>query len=114
METGQRMYAAGAVPAWVIMDRRHRDRYPFARAGRDLDFHRGERAYDRVFADPTVKPNPCLGAVEKPPFYAVQVYPGDVGTFGGLVTDEHARVLRDDGSVIDGLYAAGSGTASVC
>ena len=52
--------------------------------------------------DPTVKPNPNLGAIEQPPFYAVRMYPGDVGTAGGIVTDEHARVLRDDGSVIAG------------
>jgi 3-oxosteroid 1-dehydrogenase len=161
MENGQRMYAAGAVPAWVIMESRHRDRYPwagamggqtpeawfeagymkkaetieglasacaldpqalrrtvdrfneFARTGKDLDFRRGDRAYDRVFADPTVKPNPCLGAIEKPPFYAVAVYPGDVGTFGGLLTDEHARVLTAQGVPIPGLYATGNSTASV-
>lgn len=161
MENGQRMYARGAVPAWVIMESRHRERYVwagamggktpddwitsgymkradtieglaaqcgldpqnlrrtvdrfngFAATGRDLDFKRGERAYDRVFADPTVKPNPCLGALEKGPFYAVQVYPGDVGTFGGLLTDEHARVLTEDGAPIPGLYATGNSTASV-
>jgi len=161
MENGQRMYARGAVPAWVIMESRHRERYvwagamggktpedwitsgymkradtieglatacgldpqtlrrtvdrfnEFAATGRDLDFKRGERAYDRVFADPTVKPNPCLGALEKGPFYAVQVYPGDVGTFGGLLTDEHARVLTEAGAPIPGLYATGNSTASV-
>ena len=58
-------------------------------------------------------PNPNLGAIEKPPFYAVRMYPGDVGTAGGVVTDEHARVLREDGSVIQGLYATGNCTASV-
>ncbi|MBV9510636.1 MAG: FAD-binding protein, partial [Caulobacteraceae bacterium] len=161
MENGQRMYAHGATPGWVIMESRHRDRYPwagamggktpeawfekgymlradtiedlaracgldpatlrrtierfngFARTGKDLDFKRGDRAYDRVFSDPSVKPNPCLGAIEKPPFYAVRVYPGDVGTFGGLLTDEHARVLRQDGTAIAGLYATGNSTASV-
>jgi 3-oxosteroid 1-dehydrogenase len=85
----------------------------FAQSGRDLDFKRGDRAYDRVFGDPTVKPNPCLGAIERGPFYAVKVFPGDVGTFGGLVTDEHARVLRSDGAAIEGLYATGNCTASV-
>ena len=49
----------------------------------------------------------------EPPFYAVPVLPGDVGTYGGVVTDEHARVLREDGSVIEGLYATGVSTASV-
>jgi len=85
----------------------------FAKSGKDLDFKRGDRAYDRGWGDPTVKPNPCLGAIERGPFYAVKVYPGDVGTFGGLVTDEHARVLRADGGAIEGLYATGNCTASV-
>jgi 3-oxosteroid 1-dehydrogenase len=81
--------------------------------GVDRDFGRGSRAFDRAHGDPTVKPNPNLGAIDKPPFYAVRMYPGDVGTAGGLVTDEHARVLRTDGSVIEGLYATGNCTASV-
>jgi 3-oxosteroid 1-dehydrogenase len=85
----------------------------FARAGIDQDFHRGERAYDRWRGDPTVKPNPCLGEIAQAPFYAIRIFPADVGTFGGVVTDEHARVLRNDGSVIKGLYAAGNCTSSV-
>ena len=85
----------------------------FCRTGVDLDFGRGSRSFDRCHGDPTVKPNPNLGAIEKPPFYAVRMYPGDVGTAGGVITDEHARVLRDDGSVIAGLYATGNCTASV-
>ena len=85
----------------------------FAASGVDEDFHRGESAYDRFAGDPTVKPNPNLGPIEKPPFYAVRLYPGDVGTCGGLMTDEFARVLRPDGSVIEGLYATGNSTASV-
>jgi 3-oxosteroid 1-dehydrogenase len=63
--------------------------------------------------DPTVKPNPSLGAIERGPFYAVKIWPLDVGTSGGLVTDEYARVLREDGSRIEGLYAAGNITAPV-
>lgn len=94
--------------------RRTADRFAeFARTGKDLDFHRGDSAYDRVYSDPRVTPNPNLGAVAKPPFYAVKIWPGDLGTKGGLLTDEHARVLREDGSVIEGLYAAGNTTASV-
>lgn len=86
----------------------------FAQTGKDLDFGRGDRAYDRVFADPTDGgPNPGLGAIEKPPYYAVEIYPGDVGTFGGIITDEYGRALKDDGSVISGLYATGNSTASV-
>jgi len=60
-----------------------------------------------------VKPNPNLGAIEQAPFYAVRLFPGDVGTCGGLMTDEFAQVLRKDGSVIPGLYATGNSTASV-
>ncbi|WP_044564042.1 FAD-binding protein [Azospirillum sp. B4] len=160
MANGQALYKAG-VPAWVIMDSRHRQRYAwgvqppgqtpddwkssgymksastieslataigldpaalrqtvdrfngFARTGKDLDFHRGERAYDNWFGDPRTKPNPNLGTIEKAPFLAFKMVPGDVGTAGGIVTDEHARVLRPDGSVVEGLYATGNSTASV-
>jgi 3-oxosteroid 1-dehydrogenase len=85
----------------------------FARSGHDADFARGESAYDQYYGDPRNKPNPCLGELAKPPFYAVQMVPGDLGTKGGLVTDERARVLRADGSVIRGLYAAGNVSAAV-
>lgn len=166
MEIGQRLYArhqqvGGPVPAWVILESRHRNNYPwgtaqpgrtpqswldsgymkkadtleelaricgidwaglkdevdkfngYCRAGVDPEFNRGGRAFDRAHGDPTVTPNPNLGAIEKGPFYAVAMYPGDVGTAGGLITDEHARVLRSDGSIIEGLYATGNATASV-
>lgn len=85
----------------------------FCRLGRDEDWGRGSRAFDRNHGDPTVKPNASLGPIEQGPFYAVAMYPGDVGTAGGLVTDEHGRVLRGDGSLIEGLYATGNSTASV-
>jgi 3-oxosteroid 1-dehydrogenase len=85
----------------------------FARVGRDADFGRGDSAYDRYYGDPTVKPNPCLAPLTAPPFYAVEMVPGDLGTKGGLVTDEHARVLDADGTPIPGLYAAGNNSASV-
>jgi 3-oxosteroid 1-dehydrogenase len=81
--------------------------------GQDVEFHKGERAYDRYYGDPRQKPNPCVGPVDKPPFYAIALYPGDVGTCGGLLTDEHARVVDRDGQVMPGLYAAGNCTASV-
>jgi 3-oxosteroid 1-dehydrogenase len=84
-----------------------------AASGVDGDFGRGSNAYDRYFGDPRVKPNPCLGPLSKAPFYAVALYPGDLGTKGGLVTDEHARVLRPDGTVVEGLYATGNTAASV-
>jgi 3-oxosteroid 1-dehydrogenase len=85
----------------------------FARSGRDDDFHRGARAYDRWLGDHTHAPNAALGTVDQAPFYAVQVVPGDVGTYGGVVTDTYARVLKEDGSVLPGLYATGTTTASV-
>jgi len=85
----------------------------FARAGKDLDFHRGDRAYDLFYADPTHKPSPTLGTIEKGPFYTYRFFPGDIGTTGGVVTDVHARVLKKDGSVFAGLYATGNSTASV-
>ncbi|MFE3176586.1 FAD-binding protein [Amycolatopsis sp. NPDC059090] len=84
----------------------------FARAGVDGDFGRGESAYDRYYGDPTL-PNPCLDAIEKGPYYAFRIEVGDLGTKGGLVCDENSRVLRDDGSAIDGLYATGNTTAAV-
>jgi len=85
----------------------------FARTGRDEDFHRGDWYYDRYYGDPTVKPNPNLGALEKPPFYALQIVAADGGVMGGFSTDEHARVLRADGAPIPGLYASGTSVASV-
>jgi 3-oxosteroid 1-dehydrogenase len=84
-----------------------------ARVGKDEDFGRGESGYDRYYGDPRVRPNPCLAPLERAPFYAVTMVPGDLGTKGGLRTDVHARVLREDGSVIDGLYAAGNTSAPV-
>lgn len=85
----------------------------FTRSGVDTDFGRGRTAYDRYYSDPRVKPNPNLGPIEKGPFTAVQLVPGDLGTKGGLLTDADARVLDHDGRVIPGLYAAGNTTASV-
>jgi 3-oxosteroid 1-dehydrogenase len=85
----------------------------FARSGNDEDFGRGKSGYDLYYGDPTNKPNPSLGVIDKPPFYAVKMVPGDLGTKGGLRTDVHGRVLREDGSVIDGLYAAGNASSPV-
>ncbi len=85
----------------------------FVAQGRDEDFNRGVRAYDRWLGDPYHHPNATLGEISQAPFYAVPVLPGDVGTYGGVVTDAQARVLKPDGSVIPGLYATGVSTASV-
>ncbi|MDW8043296.1 MAG: FAD-binding protein [Nitrososphaerota archaeon] len=156
----ERHRKVSAIPAWLIIDSRHRSYYLFgtlppgrtpesatgpgflmrtrtlrelaektgvdpqglestvrrfnamARAGRDEDFGRGDSAYDRYYSDPRVKPNPNLGPIERPPFYATAIYPGDLGTLGGLLTDEFGRVLHVDGHPIEGLYAAGNASAS--
>lgn len=167
MEVGDALYTRNretngkAIPAWVIFDKRHRDRYPwgsmppgktpkswidsgymkkadtleelarqcgidagglaeeirrfnaFCATGRDEDFARGHSVSDRAHGDPTVRPNPNLGAIEQGPFYAVAFYPGDVGTAGGVVTDQYARVVTVDGEFIPGIYAVGNTAASV-
>ncbi|MFN3867224.1 MAG: FAD-binding protein, partial [Demequina sp.] len=84
----------------------------FARNGVDEDFERGRTAYDNYYGDPSLK-NPNLGPIEKGPFRAFMVVPGDLGTKGGLLTDEHARVLDTSGAPIEGLYAAGNASAAV-
>lgn len=84
-----------------------------AATGKDDDFGKGDSAYDRYYGDPANKPNPCLGPLEKPPFYAFRIVPGDLGTKGGVVTDPDARVLDADNKPIPGLYATGNNSASV-
>jgi 3-oxosteroid 1-dehydrogenase len=83
-----------------------------SRAGDDSDFHRGRSAYDRYYGDPTVAPNPNLRALGNGPLYAVKMVLSDLGTCGGLQADDRARVLREDGSAIDGLYAIGNTAAN--
>jgi len=85
----------------------------YARTGKDLEFGRGDAEYDRYYADPTVKPNPCLAPIAEAPFYAMRIDPGDFGTHGGMVIDTHARVQRSDGTVIEGLYATGNCAAAI-
>lgn len=84
-----------------------------AKRGVDEDFHRGEHAFDEWSGDPLKADARTIGTIEQGPYYAMPMYPGDVSTFGGLVTDTAARVLRADGSAIAGLYATGTSTASV-
>ncbi|MFC8096072.1 3-oxosteroid 1-dehydrogenase [Streptomyces sp. NPDC057301] len=84
-----------------------------ARHGRDPDFKRGDSAYDHYYTDPSVLPNSCLAPLWLPPYHAFRIVPGDLGTKGGLLTDARARVLREDGSVIKGLYAAGNASSAV-
>jgi succinate dehydrogenase/fumarate reductase flavoprotein subunit len=83
-----------------------------AAAGSDAEFGRGGSAYDRYYGDPTVSPNPNLRQLDKSALYAVKMTLSDLGTCGGVQADEHARVLREDGSVIDGLYAIGNTAAN--
>lgn len=83
-----------------------------AYAGEDPDFERGRSAYDRYYGDPTITPNPNLRPLVKGPFYAVKMVLSDLGTCGGLRADDHARVLREDGTAIEGLYAIGNTAAN--
>ncbi|HHW83884.1 MAG TPA: FAD-binding protein [Actinomycetales bacterium] len=85
----------------------------YARSGVDGQFGRGNSAYDRYYGDPTVHPNPVLGPIERGPFMAYKLVIGDLGTKGGVLTDVDGRALREDGSVIEGLYSAGNNSASV-
>jgi 3-oxosteroid 1-dehydrogenase len=85
----------------------------FARSGKDTDFRRGDSAYDHYYTDPGVLPSSSLAPLWLPPYYAFKIVPGDLGTKGGMRTDSRARVLRPNGTVIPGLYAAGNASAAV-
>ena len=85
----------------------------YAETGTDEDFHRGESAYDRYYADPTIKPNPCLATIDESPFYAMRIEAGDFGTLGGLDTDVHGRVKLEAGGVLEGLFAVGNCSAAI-
>ncbi|MGK2869901.1 MAG: 3-ketosteroid-delta-1-dehydrogenase [Mycobacterium sp.] len=83
-----------------------------AGTGVDDDFGRGESAYDRYYGDPTITPNPNLRPLSSGPYYAVKVVLSDLGTCGGLRADTRGRVLREDGSAVEGLYAIGNTAAN--
>jgi 3-oxosteroid 1-dehydrogenase len=85
----------------------------FAAKGLDPDFGRGQSAYNDCLGDPGYKPNAALGPVDRAPYYATEIFPGDVGTCGGVITNEHAQVLEETDQVIPGLYATGNITATV-
>jgi 3-oxosteroid 1-dehydrogenase len=85
----------------------------YARKGLDPDFGRGQSAYNDCLGDPGFEPNHALGALDRAPFYATEIYPGDVGTCGGVVTDQYGRVLDERDRPIPGLYATGNITATV-
>ena len=85
-----------------------------AQQGVDTDFDRGTTEYQRANGDATWPgPNPCLGALKEGPFYAIALYPGDIGAATGLVTNTHAQVLNAKGDVISGLYACGNDMHSI-
>jgi 3-oxosteroid 1-dehydrogenase len=84
----------------------------YAKDGADPEFGRGSNDYDRMFGDPSVAPNPCLGPIATAPFYAVPINLGDLGTKGGLKCDAHARVVDGNGQPIPNLYAAGNACGS--
>ena len=85
----------------------------YAKSGKDTEFARGDSAYDRYYGDSTVEPNPCIGPIDTAPYYAIEIYPGDLGTRGGLEVDADARVLKESGEVIEGLFAVGNCSAAV-
>jgi len=84
-----------------------------AAEGRDPAFGKGSRAYNRYQGDALHGPNPCIAPLEHGPFHAIKLVIGDLGTYAGIRTDEHARALGADGKVIEGLYAAGNDMASI-
>ncbi len=85
----------------------------FARQGTDPEFHRGTNAFDIANGDPEHKPNPCVGPLDRAPYYAIRIFAGCVGTFAGLRADENSRVLNEAGEAIPGLYAAGNDRSSI-
>lgn len=85
----------------------------FAAKGLDPDFGRGQSAYNDCLGDPGYRPNAAIGPLDRAPYYATRVLPADVGTCGGLITNEYAQVLDEHDHVIAGLYATGNTTATV-
>jgi 3-oxosteroid 1-dehydrogenase len=79
--------------------------------GDDPDFGRGRNVYERYMGDPGTQPNPNLGPLDHPPYYAIRVLSGTIGTKGGPVTDARARVLSAGGQAIRGMYAVGNAAA---
>jgi 3-oxosteroid 1-dehydrogenase len=84
----------------------------YAVSGVDLEFGRGSNIYDQMFGDANVKPNPCLGLIDKAPYYAMAINLGDLGTKGGLKADARARVMDGKGRPIPNLYVAGNNAGS--
>lgn len=105
---------AKAIAVPVELLRETMERYnDYAERGEDPAFGKGGNIYQRHLGDAENKPNPCVAPITDFPFYAVAVVPADLGMSSGIVTDPQARLLRPDGSAIDGLYACGNDMASV-
>ena len=85
----------------------------YSETGIDEDYASGSASYDRYYGDPTVTPNPCLAPLDKAPYYAFPVYPGDIGTKGGVDVNANAQALNKQGMPIAGLYATGNTASSV-
>jgi succinate dehydrogenase/fumarate reductase flavoprotein subunit len=86
----------------------------YAETGVDPDFGRGTTAYQQNLGDPNWPgKNPNIGPLRQGPYYAVRLYPGDIGASTGLATDAQARVLRSSGEPINGLYAVGNDMSSI-
>ena len=90
-----------------------RDFNRHAVAGEDPQFGKGRNAYGRFLGDLSHAPNPCVAPIDKAPYYAVWMYPGDIGSFAGLKTDPSARVMRGNGTLVPGLFAIGNDMASI-
>jgi succinate dehydrogenase/fumarate reductase flavoprotein subunit len=102
--------AAGIDPAALVQTLRDFNRH--AAVGEDPEFGKGKNAYGRFLGDMSHAPNPCVAPIDKAPYYAIWMYPGDIGSFAGLKTDASARVLRSDGTPVPGLFAIGNDMAS--
>jgi len=83
----------------------------YCESGVDEEFGRGADEYDTFFAGGD-GPNKALVGIDQGPFYAARFVLCDLGTKGGVVTDASGRALREDGSVVAGLYATGNAAAN--
>lgn len=108
---GELARKAGIDPA--ALEATVRDVNVHAREGKDPAFGKGTKSYNRYQGDALHAPNPCLKPIEKAPYYAIKLVIGDLGTYAGLTTDRHSRVLDGDRQPIPGLYAVGNDIASI-
>ncbi|MBL8377581.1 MAG: FAD-dependent oxidoreductase [Burkholderiales bacterium] len=84
-----------------------------AARGEDPAFGRGTRAYNRFQGDAAHAPNPCVAPLATPPYYAIKLEVGDIGTFAGLAVDAQCRVLDRERRAVEGLYAIGNDAQSI-